>query len=105
MDEERYNNRQIERMFDEQSIDLKQYFDSKIEPLVRQVTITNGTVKWQTKMLYMALGALPILTFISAYMFYQVTQLQSYKDGLDARVQAVVSQSVQDALSNYEINP
>lgn len=61
-EEERYNNRQIERMLDEQSKELKEHISLLIRPLTEQVMKTNGTVKWQTKMLYMALGALFLLT-------------------------------------------
>lgn len=44
-DETPYNNRQIERMLDNQSTDLKQHFDETIEPLAEQVGQTNGRVK------------------------------------------------------------
>lgn len=43
-DETRYNNRQIERMLDSQSQDLKTHMESVIAPLVTQVTKTNGRV-------------------------------------------------------------
>lgn len=43
-DEIRYNNRQIERMLDSQSQDLKEHIDSTIAPLLAQVTKTNGRV-------------------------------------------------------------
>ncbi len=55
VDEERYNNRQIERMFDEQktefrkglesqSDDLKEHIDLALKPILEQVTKTNGRV-------------------------------------------------------------
>lgn len=45
MDEEaRYNNRQIERMLDSQSQDLKKHMEDTIAPLLAQVTKTNGRV-------------------------------------------------------------
>lgn len=48
-------------MLDEQSRDLKEHIGLLITPLTEQVTMTNGTVKWQTKMLYMGIGALLLL--------------------------------------------
>lgn len=60
--EERYNNRQIERMLDSQSSDLKEHITSVISPLTIQVTKTNGRVRWLEKMIWMALGALALLT-------------------------------------------
>lgn len=60
--EERYNNRQIERMLDSQSSDIKEHITSVISPLTIQVTKTNGRVRWLEKMIWMALGALALLT-------------------------------------------
>lgn len=60
-EEERYSVRQIDDRFRNQTEDLKEHMNLLISPLTKQVTLTNGTVKWQTKMLYMAIGALMFL--------------------------------------------
>lgn len=39
-DETRYNNRQIERMFDQQSTEIKEYFDSTMKPFAEQLALT-----------------------------------------------------------------
>ena len=45
MDEDRYNNRQLERIIDQQSTDIKDYLAEVINPLTTQVTLTNGRVR------------------------------------------------------------
>ena len=99
-EEERYNNRQIERMLDEQSKELKEHFSLLINPLTQQVTKTNGTVKWQTKMLYMALGALMLLMPWAGWV--TTTVLSQEKD-------AITKSDIDDAVNraierNLEIN-
>ena len=74
-DEERYNNRQIERMFDEQSKDLKEHFDGAINPLALEVRKTNGRVKFLEKMIWLAMGALAIITPIALWMFTEFRAL------------------------------
>lgn len=44
MDEERYSNRQIERLLDEQSRDIKAHIDLVTNPILAQVLKTNGRV-------------------------------------------------------------
>lgn len=41
MDEPRYSNRQIERMLDTQSADLKEYISKATEPILEQTTKHN----------------------------------------------------------------
>lgn len=43
-DEERYSNRQIERLLDEQSKDIKAHIDLVTQPILSQVLKTNGRV-------------------------------------------------------------
>lgn len=61
MIEEHYSVRQIDEKFKSQTADLKEHMGLLINPLTTQVTMTNGTVKWQTKLLYMGIGALILL--------------------------------------------
>lgn len=41
-DEERYSNRQIEKLLSEQSSDLKEHIDHATRPILEQTTKTNG---------------------------------------------------------------
>lgn len=43
-DEIRYNNRQIERMFDQQSTELKEYFDKVMKPFAEEIAKTTNSV-------------------------------------------------------------
>lgn len=45
MTEEPFTNREVTKMFHDQSVDLKNYISEAIEPLTAQVTKTNGSVK------------------------------------------------------------
>lgn len=42
--EERYNNRQIERLLDNQTADIKELMKSELAPILAQTTKTNGRV-------------------------------------------------------------
>jgi len=69
-EEERYNNRQIERMFDEQSKDIKDHIDRAITPLTFQVTKTNGRVGILERMAWVSLGAIPLLTVWAGWLTF-----------------------------------
>lgn len=97
-DEERYTNRQIERMLDDQSNDLKGHFDLVIKPLVVQVTKTNGRVSWLEKMMWLALGALAIAMPLLTWVVNTVSKQQAVQT-------SQIQQAVRDALEIYEINP
>lgn len=100
-EEERYNNRQIERMLDEQSKELKEHISLLISPLTKQVMLTNGTVKWQTKLLYIGIGALVLLTpwasWVTVSLLSQDKNLITQED-LDTAVNNAVQR-------NLEVNP
>lgn len=100
-DEERYNNRQIERMFDEQSRDIKSHMDAAIAPLTTQVMKTNGTVTFLTKMVYMALGALLLLVPWAGWVTNGLLD-----DRKNAITQEDIERSVDNAFeANLELNP
>jgi len=64
MDEPRYSNRQIERMLDQQSTDLKKHIDDATGPILVQTTKTNGRVdalEKETGRIWKGLLALGIL--------------------------------------------
>lgn len=44
VDEERYSNRQVERLLDEQSKDIMRHIDDATAPILAQTTKTNGRV-------------------------------------------------------------
>lgn len=94
-DEERYNNRQVEKMFDDQSRDIKSHVDMKIEPLTAQVTKTNGTVAWQTKLLYTGLGALMLLVPWAGWVTTQILENE------DSLTRDDVIQIIDDSLEDY----
>lgn len=56
-DEPRYSNRQIERMLDQQSIDLKIHIDKATNPILVQTSKTNGRVT-KLERIVLVLGAL-----------------------------------------------
>lgn len=86
MAEIRYDNRQIERMFDSQNKDLKEHMTLHLDPLTKQVEKTNGTVKFLTKMIYVAIGALIILWPI---MVWFIQDYFAFKEALAESVQAI----------------
>lgn len=97
MVEERYNNRQVEKMFTDQSNDLKEHFDLKIEPLTTQVTKTNGTVRWLTKMIYVALGALPLLSIWAWIITQQFLSSQTELSPAQVNEMKVILQPIVDS--------
>lgn len=96
-EEERYSNRQFERMLDDQNKVLKEHMSLLITPLTTQVTKTNGTVKWQTKMLYMALGALILLVPWAGWVTTQILTVRQYVtvDELNTSVENALRDNLQ----------
>lgn len=100
MEEERYNNRQIERMLDEQSTDLKSYIDLALEPLIVQTTKTNGMVGKHHWYIAMAIGGLAILSItVLPIMGWSLLQIVT----IEQNIHAQVTQAVSQALDNYVI--
>jgi hypothetical protein len=93
-EEERYNNRQIERMLDEQSTDIKGHMDAAIAPLIVQTTKTNGRVGVMEKMVWMAAGAVVILT---PFTYYLATEIGTIKDDLRETVREEARTAVDEA--------
>lgn len=89
-EEERYSNRQIERMLDEQSTDIKHHIDTAINPLTIQVMKTNGRVGILEKMAFVSLGAIPLLTVWAAWLTFDY--LES-KESVRKEIQTAVDEA------------
>lgn len=99
-EEIRYSNRQIERMLDQQSKDIKEHISLVITPLTEQVTKTNGTVKWQTKLLYIGIGALMLLTPWAGWVTTQLLANKNYVTQDDLKT--ALDQAFEDNLRPHE---
>jgi hypothetical protein len=94
MNEQPYSNRQIEKMLDDSVNDIKEHITLHIDPLSKQVTYTNGKVRWLEKMMYVALGSFIILAPIFGYWMKDYFQFKdTYQERLD--------QSVAEAFEKY----
>lgn len=102
-DEIRYNNRQIERMLDTQSQDLKDHFDKAINPLTAQVGKTNGRVtelekkRFEQNGFNKAIGisfgiGFPVLIGLVGWALWEVVQIPQ-----------LVHSEVQEALTEHAI--
>lgn len=101
MSEERYNNRQIEKMLTDQSADIKEHIDLKVSPLLEQVKKTNGRVSWNEKMIYLAMGSLFIVLPMLTYVLVDYWRFKE-------RFPEAVSDAVREGLDTYQfevINP
>lgn len=101
MKEERYNNRQIEKMLSEQSADIKEHMDLKIAPLLTQVLKTNGRVTFNEKMVYTAMGALIMFTPVFSWF---ILDYIAFKEDLPRTVRESVIQ-VLDSRQFELVNP
>lgn len=102
-EEERYNNRQIERMLDEQSRDIKGHMDAAIAPLVIQVTKTNGRVSVMEKMVWMAAGAVVILTPFCVYLATKVTDLELKQARQPELIRTAIEETFQDYIESVTV--
>lgn len=66
-----YSNRQIERMFDTQSTDIKTHISSEVAPLTEQVKATNGRLRFVEKLMWTAMGAVSVLVPWAAWLTLQ----------------------------------
>lgn len=100
VDEERYTNRQIERMLDSQSTDIKEHIDKAIGPLTAQVFKTNGRVGWLEKMVWMATGAVLVLFPITGWVLIQVSGLKASSEAERASLQLEIQTAVDNSLES-----
>ncbi len=69
-----YSNREIDRMITDTAIMLTARLDVQDKTLARietQTTMTNGTVRWHTKILYLFMGAVGFASWLYANDFLQ----------------------------------
>jgi len=89
--EERYNNRQIERLLDTQSTDIKEHMDMKIAPLLAQVLKTNGRVNFNEKMIWLAMGAIPLCASVLGWLLMDYIE---FKEQIAKEVESAVYQTL-----------
>ncbi len=98
MTEARYNNTQIERMFDEQnrfrdqqSDDLKEHMELLIAPLLKQVTKTNGRLSMAEKLIWLAVGALPV---VAGVLIFLAKDYMDFKENFREEIHSAVESSI-----------
>ena len=111
-DEERYNNRQIERLFDEQSKEIKAHIDLVAQPILTQTLKTNGRVnkaedailglaKWQSGVSTgFKIGSwiiIPLCLLLVGYLGWLSAQVLETND----KTRTAVDEAVTRALDEY----
>ena len=92
--------KRLERRLDVQSADLKEHMNLIIEPIRIQTTKTNGRVSVMEKMVWMAAGAVVILTPL---MYYMSTEIGEIKESLRETVRVEAQTAVNEAFSKFEV--
>lgn len=69
-----------------------------------QAKKTNGRVNWLEKSMWMAMGALPLLSLMSLWMMQQVMSLKEVQARQGYDIQAAVDAGLEKALSRFETN-
>lgn len=87
--------KRLERRLEAQSADLKEHINLVIEPVRIQTTKTNGRVGIIEKMVWMAAGAVIILT---PFTYYIATEVGNIKD----TIREETRQAVDDAIKNLD---
>lgn len=95
MGEQRYNNRQVEKMMKESTDEIKTFISLKVDPLTKQVTYTNGKVRFNEKMIYMALGSLVLVVPMLSWFLLDYIE---FKD----RYHSDLASAIEDVLDDYE---
>lgn len=86
--------KRLEKRLDAQSTDLKEHMDLLIDPIRVQTTKTNGRVSVMEKMVWMAAGAVVILT---PFTYYIATEIGSIKESLRETVRMEARTAVDEA--------
>lgn len=100
-EEERYNNRQVERMLEHQSADLKSYMDMVTKPILEQVLKTNGRVTvnekdivgykvwrgWMTGGMAVIMIILPLVVGFMTWLGLSVMKFDNRIGGLTQKIE------------------
>lgn len=86
--------KRLEERLEAQSKDLKEHFTIQLDPIRIQTTKTNGRVSIMEKMVYMAAGAVVILT---PFTYFIATEVGEIKDSLRDTVREESRQAVDEA--------
>lgn len=100
MNEAAYTNRELDLKFDSVKELMDAHFDAqntKLDSIDDKVTKTNGTVRWHTKLLYLSMGALPLLTIWAMWLTNET--LNSQKD-ISPIQRAAIGQAIDEAFRN-----
>lgn len=115
--EERYSNRQIERLLDEQSKDIKRHIDDKTAPILTQTMKTNGRVTkteeaivgqkvwrgWMVGGLTVLSILLPILVAVQGWELLAIIKQEEVVNNLPATVRQAVSDEITNRVETVEI--
>lgn len=86
--------KRLERRLEAQSADLKEHISIHLEPIKIQTTKTNGRVSVIEKMVWMAAGAVVILT---PFTYYIATEMGEMKESIRETVRIEARAAVDDA--------
>lgn len=89
--------KRLERRLEAQSADLKEHISIHLEPIRIQTTKTNGRVSIMEKMVYMAAGAVVILT---PFVYYIASEVAEIKDSLSETVRIEARNAVDEAFDD-----
>lgn len=105
MTEVAYSNRELDAKFTNVEDLMSAHFDAQavvLRDIKAQTTKTNGRVTNHDKMLWTALGALPLLAIWAGILTNQFLSAQSK---MSPSQEASITAAVDAALQKYDINP
>ena len=92
--------KRLEKRLDAQSSDLKEHMSLIIEPIRIQTTKTNGRVSIMEKMVWMAAGAVVILT---PFTYYLATEVGQLKDSVREETRQAVDEAFDARIEKLEV--
>jgi len=92
--------KRLEKRLDAQSSDLKEHMSLIIEPIRIQTTKTNGRVSIMEKMVWMAAGAVVILT---PFTYYIATEVGQLKDSVREETRQAVDEAFDARIEKLEV--
>ena len=95
--------KRLEKRLDAQSADLKEHMNLIIEPIRIQTTKTNGRVSIMEKMVWMAAGAVVILTPFCVYLATKVTNLELEQARQPELIRTAIEETFQDYIQSITV--